>query len=210
MMRPVHVIAALAAGVLLAGCGLFSPPPEPPKLLTRAEADARTVVPFTRGVRLDQAGRIVDVTFDLPPAVPPAIPSLKIGFRLQAQDVKPLLAEAERIRDVGLPARVRLERLDGDRVTPVKLMTTARGGRSLEPLPADGYVDKLVQGKIESGMLMEAGLYSPDAAYHMLQLADAGLLDPGRYRLTVDLVEDRPQFHDLSAELIAGFQLLGK
>lgn len=209
-MRAVRAVVASAALALLVGCGSASPPAEVPKLLTRAEADARTVVPFTRGVRLDKAGRIVDVTFDLPPAVPPAIPSLKIGFRLQAQHVKPLLAEAERIRDVGLPARVRLERLDGDRTTSVRLMTTAPGGRSMEPLPADGHVGKLVQGKVESGMLIEAGLYSQDVSYHMLQLADAGLLDPGRYHLTVDLLEDRPQLNDISAELIVGFQLLGK
>ncbi|CAH0246644.1 hypothetical protein [Stenotrophomonas lactitubi] len=209
-MRAVRAVVAFAALALLVGCGSASPPAEVPKLLTRAEADARTVVPFTRGVRLDKAGRIVDVTFDLPPAVPPAIPSLKIGFRLQAQHVKPLLAEAERIRDVGLPARVRLERLDGDRTTSVRLMTTAPGGRSMEPLPADGHAGKLVQGKVESGMLIEAGLYSQDVSYHMLQLADAGLLDPGRYHLTVDLLEDRPQLNDISAEFIVGFQLLGK
>lgn len=209
-MRAVRTVVASAVVALLVGCGSASPPAEVPKLLTRAEADARTVVPFTRGVRLDKAGRIVDVKFDLPPAVPPAIPSLKIGFRLQAQHVKPLLAEAERIRDVGLPARVRLERLDGDRTTSVRLMTTAPGGRSMEPLPADGHVGKLVQGKVESGMLIEAGLYSQDVSYHMLQLADAGLLDAGRYHLTVDLLEDRPQLNDISAEFIVGFQLLGK
>ena len=209
-MRAVRAVVASAALALLVGCGSASPPAEAPRLLTRAEADARTVVPFTRGVRLDKAGRIVDVKFDLPPAVPPAIPSLKIGFRLQAQHVKPLLAEAERIRDVGLPARVRLERLDGDRTTSVRLMTTAPGGRSMEPLPADGHVGKLVQGKVESGMLIEAGLYSQDVSYHMLQLADAGLLDAGRYHLTVDLLEDRPQLNDISAEFIVGFQLLGK
>jgi len=209
-MRAVRAVVAFAALALLVGCGSASPPAEAPKLLTRAEADARTVVPFTRGVRLDKAGRIVDVTFDLPPAVLPAIPSLKIGFRLQAQDVKPLLAEAERIRDVGVPARVRLERLEGDHATSVRLMTTAPGGRSMEPLPPDGHVGKLVQGKVESGMLIEAGLYSQDVSYHMLQLADAGLLDAGRYHLTVDLLEDRPQLNDISAEFIVGFQLLGK
>lgn len=208
-MRVVLAVVASAALALLVGCGSTSSP-EAPKLLTRAEADARTVVPFTRDVRLDKARRIVDVTFDLPPAVPPAIPSLKIGFRLQAQEVKPLLAEAERIRDVGVPARVRLERLDGDRTTSVRLMTTAPGGRSMEPLPADGHVGKLVQGKVESGMLIQAGLYSQDVSYHMLQLADAGLLDAGRYHLTVDLLEDRPQLNDISAEFIVGFQLLGK
>lgn len=209
-MRVVLAVVASAALALLVGCGSASPPADVPKLLTRAEAEARTVVPFTRGVRLDKAGRIVDVTFDLPPAVPPAIPSLKIGFRLQAQEVKPLLAEAERIRDVGVPARVRLERLDGDHATSVRLMTTAPGGRSMEPLPPDGHVGKLVQGKVERGMLIEAGLYSQDVSYHMLQLADAGLLDAGRYHLTVDLLEDRPQLNDISAELIVGFQLLGK
>lgn len=208
-MRAALAVVASVVVALLVGCGSTSSP-EAPKLLTRAEADARTVVPFTRDVRLDKAGRIVDVTFDLPPAVPPAIPSLKIGFRLQAEEVKPLLAEAERIKGVGLPARVRLERLDGDRATSVRLMTTAPGGRSMEPLPPDGHVGKLVQGKVESGMLIEAGLYSQDVSYHMLQLADAGLLDAGRYHLTVDLLEDRPQLNDISAELIVGFQLLGK
>jgi len=80
-MRVVLAVVASAALALLVGCGSASPPADVPKLLTRAEAEARTVVPFTRGVRLDKAGRIVDVTFEAPAVVDPQMSWLKLGLK---------------------------------------------------------------------------------------------------------------------------------
>ncbi len=77
-------------------------------LLTRAQAEARTVVPFTRAVQLQKAGRIAEVTFDLPAPQKPAIPILNIGLRLQDTDARRLLDASEKITLGRLPTRLRL------------------------------------------------------------------------------------------------------
>jgi hypothetical protein len=63
---------------------------------------------------------------------------------------------------------------------------------------------------LDDNALIEAGLHSDEMLYQVLQFAQVGWLEPGRYRLTVDLMEDRPQLEGLQAELIVGYQSLGK
>ena len=89
------VLAVLGA---LAACRASPAPEVAPPLLTRAQAEARTVVPFTRAVQLQKAGRIAEVTFDLPAPQKPAIPILNIGLRLQDTDARRLLDAWEKIR----------------------------------------------------------------------------------------------------------------
>ena len=209
-MRPVRVLCASAVLVLLAGCGLFSPPPEPPKLLTRAEADARSVVPFTRGVRLDKAGRIVDVTFDAPAAVDPQMSWLKLGLRLQGAEQKPVSEATENLRQGVLKARIVLQRLDDSGPKVIPLSRPSSGGRGMQVLPEGGYVERLSPGGVDSYPLEQAGLKSKDVFYLMLQIADAGLIDAGRYRVTLDLLEDRPDLKDVQPEFIAAYYSLGK
>lgn len=209
-MRALRVLGALVALSLLAGCGLFSSPPEPPKLLTRAEADARTVVPFTRGVRLDKAGRIVDVTFDLPAPEKPAVPILKIGLRLQYAEARALLDASDKITEGGLAARLRLDRLDGKAPGPVQLWAVAASGRDLERLSSDGVVRQLSTGSVDTSSLIQAGLHSEEALYRILQLAQVGWIEPGSYKLSVELIADDAQLAGTNAELIVGYQSLGK
>lgn len=209
-MRPVRVLCASAVLVLLAGCGLFSPPPEPPKLLTRAEADARTVVPFTRGVRLDKAGRIVDVTFDAPAVVDPEMPWLKLGLRLYGQEPNAPSDVADRVREGGLKLRIHLERVGAAGADPVVLSRPSNDGRSMVPLPEDGRVDRVSLSTVDIFPLERAGLFPREDSYWLLQIADAGLIDAGRYRVTVDAVDDRPEYRNLQIEFIAAYYSLGK
>lgn len=209
-MRAMRVLGALAALSLLVGCGLFSPPPEPPKLLTRAEADARTVVPFTRGVRLDKAGRIVDVTFDAPAVVDPQMSWLKLGLRVQGADSMPVSKAAERLRQGKFQTRIHLERVDGATPVPMPLSRSTDDGRGWQKIPQDGHVERLFQDSVDTYPLEQAGLLSQDLFYEVMQIADAGLIDPGRYRVTVDVVEDRPEFEGMQAEFIAAYYSLGK
>ena len=106
-MRAALAVVASVVVALLVGCGSTSSP-EAPKLLTRAEADARTVVPFTRGMRLDKAGRIVDVTFEAPAVVDPQMSWLKLGLRMQGADQKPISDAADRLRRGAFQTRIRL------------------------------------------------------------------------------------------------------
>lgn len=207
LRRGLVVLAVLGA---LAACRASPAPEVAPPLLTRAQAEARTVVPFTRAVQLQKAGRIAEVTFDLPAAQKPAIPILNMGLRLQDTDGRSLLDAWEKIRLGRPPTRLRLERIDGGAPGPVQLWQSTPDGRDSQRIPEDEIVRYLSDTSLDEGALIEAGLHSREMLYQVLQVADVGWLEPGRYRLTVDLMEDRPQLEGLHAELIVGYQSLGK
>ena len=208
-MRAVRAVVASVLLALLVGCGSTSSP-EAPKLLTRAEADARTVVPFTRGVRLDKAGRIVDVTFEAPAAVDPQMSWLKLGLRMQGAEQKAVSEAAERLRRAEFQTRIHLERVDMAKPSPIPLSRSSDDGRGWQKLPQDGRVERLFQDSVDAYPLEQAGLHSQDMFYEVLQIADAGLIDPGRYRVTVDIVEDHPEFEGMQVEFIAAYYSLGK
>lgn len=203
------LVTLVVLGVLVA-CRASSAPEVAPTLLTPAQAAARTVVPFTRAVQLQKAGRIAEVTFDLPAPQKPAIPILNVGLRLQEADARRLLDASEKITLGRLPTRLRLERIDASTPGPVQLWQRTRDGRDSQKIPDDGVVTDLTTGSVDINSLAEAGLYSEEVLYRTLQLAQVGGIAPGRYVLVVDLVEDRPELEGLKAELIVGYQSLGK
>ncbi len=203
------LVTLVVLGVLVA-CRASSAPEVAPTLLTPAQAAARTVVPFTRAVQLQKAGRIAEVTFDLPAPQKPAIPILNVGLRLQETDARRLLHASEKITLGRLPTRLRLERIDASTPGPVQLWQRTRDGRDSQKIPDDGVVTDLTTGSVDINSLAEAGLYSEEVLYRTLQLAQVGGIAPGRYVLVVDLVEDRPELEGLKAELIVGYQSLGK
>ncbi|MEN5290942.1 hypothetical protein [Stenotrophomonas lactitubi] len=205
-----RVLVTLVVLSVLGACRASSAPEVAPLLLTPAQAEARTVVPFTRAVQLQKAGRIAEVTFDLPAPQKPAIPILNVGLRLQDTDARRLLDASEKITLGRLPTRLRLERIDGSAPGPVQLWQRTRDGRDSQKIPDDGVVTDLTTGSVDINSLVEAGLYSEEVLYRTLQLAQVGGIAPGRYVLVVDLVEDRPQLEGLKAELIVGYQSLGK
>lgn len=203
------LVTLVVLGVLVA-CRASSAPEVAPTLLTPAQAAARTVVPFTRAVQLQKAGRIAEVTFGLPAPQKPAIPILNVGLRLQETDARRLLDASEKITLGRLPTRLRLERIDASTPGPVQLWQRTRDGRDSQKIPDDGVVTDLTTGSVDINSLAEAGLYSEEVLYRTLQLAQVGGIAPGRYVLVVDLVEDRPELEGLKAELIVGYQSLGK
>ncbi len=209
-MQLQRVLVTLVVLGVLGACRASSAPEVAPLLLTPAQAEARTVVPFTRAVQLQKAGRIAEVTFDLPAPQKPAIPILNVGLRLQDTDARRLLDASEKITLGRLPTRLRLERIDGSAPGPVQLWQRTRDGRDSQKIPDDGVVTDLTTGSVDINSLAEAGLYSEEVLYRTLQLAQVGGIAPGRYVLVVDLVEDRSQLEGLKAELIVGYQSLGK
>lgn len=194
---------------VLGGCGVTHPPAAQP-LLSAAESAARTTVPLTRPIALDKAGTLIDLAFDLPAPAPPAIAVLMLGIRIQAPDTQPLLDASDRITQCGLPARVLLERLDGDAPTRMRLVRFLGGPREFVVLPEDGYVPYVTVGGVGDGMLREAGLYDETKLYRILVFAELEHALPGRYRLTVDLAEDRAELRGQPAELIIAYRSLGK
>lgn len=208
-MRVAFAVVASVVVALLVGCGSTSSP-EAPKLLSRAEADARTVVPFTRGMRLDKAGRIVDVTFEAPEPEPPASPTLVIGLRSEGEEPAKARAVTDRIQRDGLRARVQLERLDTSSPEPIPLWRVSDDGRSQVKLSTDIVGERLWGSDVAVNTLAEAGLFSQRLSYSELQWASVGLGERGRYRLRIDLLENRPDLEGLQMDLMVGYQQLGK
>nr|WP_180167678.1 hypothetical protein [Stenotrophomonas sp. SbOxS2]NYU00890.1 hypothetical protein [Stenotrophomonas sp. SbOxS2] len=208
-MRVALAVVASVVVALLVGCGSTSSP-EAPKLLSRAEADARTVVPFTRGMRLDKAGRIVDVTFEAPKPEPPASPTLIIGLRSEGKEPAEARAVTDRIQRDGLRARVQLERLDTASPEPIPLWRVSDDGRSQVKLSTDIVGERLWGSDVAVNTLAEAGLFSQRLSYSELQWASVGLGERGRYRLRIDLLENRPDLEGLQMDLMVGYQQLGK
>jgi len=208
-MRGALAVVASVVVALLVGCGSTSSP-EAPKLLSRAEADARTVVPFTRGMRLDKAGRIVDVTFEAPKPEPPASPTLIIGLRSEGKEPAEARAVTDRIQRDGLRARVQLERLDTASPEPIPLWRVSDDGRSQVKLSTDIVGERLWGSDVAVNTLAEAGLFSQRLSYSELQWASVGLGERGRYRLRIDLLENRPDLEGLQMDLMVGYQQLGK
>lgn len=208
-MRGALAVVASVVVALLVGCGSTSSP-EAPKLLSRAEADARTVVPFTRGMRLDKAGRIVDVTFEAPKPEPPASPTLIIGLRSEGKEPAEARAVTDRIQRDGLRARVQLERLDTSSPEPIPLWRVSDDGRSQVKLSTDIVGERLWGSDVAVNTLAEAGLFSQRLSYSELQWASVGLGERSRYRLRIDLLENRPDLEGLQMDLMVGYQQLGK
>jgi len=157
-----RVLVTLVVLGVLGACRASSAPEVAPLLLTPAQAEARTVVPFTRAVQLQKAGRIAEVTFDLPAPQKPAIPILNVGLRLQDTDARQLLDASEKITLGRLPTRLRLERIDGSAPGPVQLWQRTRDGRDSQKIPDDGVVTDLTTGSVDINSLAEAGLYSEE------------------------------------------------
>lgn len=201
-LRSLGVAALLAT---LAACGPAQPPPAAPALLTKEQAAARTVVPLTRPVALDKAGRIAEVEFELPPPDQGATTTLMLGLRVQGGTAKAMLATKDLITAGDLPARLHLQRIEGAAATDVALMRTERNLRDDVPVGPDGQVPFTTTQGADSAMLIGAGLFDPDVVYGALNFAHVPNAAPGRYRLTVDLTADRPDLHGRDAELLVGY-----
>ena len=198
--------AALAVALaLLAACNGQAPAPPPVAPLDAAQAAARTQVPLTRPVALEKPGVIADLEFDLPPPGELAGSSLVIGIRIAEETPKAIVARSSLIVREGLPARVRLQKLDGESRTDVSLLRIAPELKKRVALGADGFTPKASPHSVNTGMMREAGLLQDGLIYDELALAYAGAPAPGRYHVVIELLEDRPALKDSPDELIIAY-----
>lgn len=198
--------AALAVALaLLAACNGPTPAPPPVAPLDAAQAAARTQVPLTRPVALDKPGMIADMEFDLPPPGVMAGSSLVIGIRIAEETPKAIVARSSLIVREGLPARVRLQKLDGESRIDEPLMRIAPELKKRVALGADGFTTSVSPHSVSTGMMREAGLLRAGLMYDELAFAYAGAPAPGRYHVVIELLEDRPALKDSPAELIIAY-----
>lgn len=206
-LRNAALAVALAA---LAGCS--GPAPAPPAVapLDAAQAAARTQVPLTRPVALDEPGVIADLEFDLPPPGELAWSSLIIGVRIEGTEVKSFIAYSDLIVRGGLPARVHLQRIEGEQRNDVPLLRIGPDLRERIAIGEDGFTPGVRAAGLDGTMLYEAGLERADVLSKILSFARAANPPPGRYHLRVELLEARPQLRGRPAELILGYNARAK
>lgn len=200
-----------AAMTLLVLLGCTATPSEPaPKLLTAEQAAARSVVPLTRAIALDKAGKVVDAMFDLPPPGPGTVPDLMLGLRVWGTDAKSALANEGRIKQRDVPAKIHLYALGEAQGTQVPLTYTRRDQRGEVAVGGDGIVPHTTSLSAASGALRTAGLVDGNLVYIERNFANWRPAHPGRYRLTVELAEARPELAGLHAEFVMGYALGSK
>lgn len=201
-LRTAALFVALAG---LAACSGSAPDAPAVAPLDAAQAAARTQAPLTRPVALDKPGVIADLEFDLPPPGELAGSSLIIGIRIAEQTPREIVARSSLIVREGLPARVRLQKLDGELQTHEPLMRMASELKKRVALGADGLTPGASPHSVNSGMMREAGLLRDGVIYDDLAFAYAGAPAPGRYHVLVELLEARPSLKDARAELVIAY-----
>ena len=214
MLKPnsslLRILTLGAAFGLLTGCGSSEPALPEVRVLTEAEANARTVVPLTRTVALDEPGVIADFEFDLLP--PPAYtgPSLVIGIRLKEDEVRASEALNSTVAREGLPAKVLLQRLEDGKAVDMKLVRRVDPQRPAIPLGPDGFTPGTEHTGVNPRTLRDAGLIVDGTLYDVRSFGSPGAVAQGRYRLRVELLESRPSLRSANAELILGYGSRGK
>ena len=201
-LRNAALTVAFAA---LAGCSGPTPAPPPVAPLDAAQAAARTQVPLTRPVALDKPGVIADLEFDLPPPGEYADSTLVVGIRIEEQKAKAMLARSGMLVQSGLPAKVKLQRLDGAQTTDIALTRIGNELKERISLGTDGLTPGVRQESVNGAMLRDAGLIEQGIIYTVLSFGFTVDPPPGRYHLSVELLEERPQLKDQQADLIIAY-----
>lgn len=206
-LRTTALFVALAA---LAACSGSAPDAPAVAPLDAAQAAARTQVPLTRPVALDKPVVIADLEFDLPPPGELAWSSLIIGVRIEGTEVKSFIAYSDLIVRGGLPARVHLQRIEGEQRSDVPLLRIGPDLRERIAIGEDGFTPGVRAAGLDGTMLYEAGLEREGMLSDVLSFARASAPAPGRYHLRVELLEPRPLLQGKPAELIIGYNARAK
>lgn len=200
-----RAIALGLAIAVLAACSAEPPPAAPPLLLSKEAAARRSTVPFTRPIALDRAGAVADLQFELPPPGPGAVPELMVGMRVQAEQVKDMHDVQDRIIRDGLAAKVHLWRIDGSTLTAMPLTYATRDLVNRVPVGEDGSVPYVTSLGVADSMLREVGLVDEKLVYGALNIASMQHALPGPYRLSIELIADRPDLRSSDIELVVGY-----
>ncbi|MEA9709935.1 hypothetical protein [Xanthomonas campestris] len=203
-------LALVAAMTGLAACGAAPEQSKPAPPISREAATKRSVVPLTRPVALDKAGTIADLEFDVSPPRPGASSDLMLGLRVWAADATSMYEIKDSINGGEFLARLHLTRVDG--AAPVQIAMT-RISKDLShrlPVAESGEVSGTTSTSVDSAMLEDAGLLDQSSVYGVLSLAQVERAAPGRYRLVVELKDDRPDLITKNVELIVAYFNKGK
>ncbi|MGY8565245.1 hypothetical protein L0938_17750 [Paracidovorax citrulli] len=165
----------------------------------------RSEVPLTRPLSLSKAGEVVNVEFELPPPGPNAYASLMLGLRIARADAESSTALSFKLVESKVAAKVRLIRVQEGAITTVPLIRNLSNLRDRVEVAPDGSVPGLTNSGVDTTMLEEAGLLDPALHYHIMKFATAENVQPGHYRLTIDLDSDHPELQNEDVELLVAY-----
>jgi hypothetical protein len=203
-------VCALAFSVVSTGCnqGQMRMTKHEDTTAPHGRADTRATFPLVR--KLDQEGldRSIELDFDVPPQATDSEPPVFIGLRVSAADPTAAAEVADRLRDAGVRAKVRLYRLGGAAPEAVAISRSQWTGRSevqTVAVGADGLVPELFGTTADFASMHEAGLLRPDVSYKELELVFIRDTPPGRYRAVVELNDPRQILLAEKAELLIAY-----
>ncbi len=209
MLRATRSMLLSAATLLaiagLAACGREADAAKPNLEVNKENAAMRTEVPLTRPITLDKAGEVANVEFELPPPGPNASPDLMLGMRLVRPDTESGTALSMRLVEAGIAAKVNLIRIEDGAIKTVPLTRDAPNLRDSFQVAPDGAVPGLTTSGVDPSLLQGAGLVDKAHYYDVLQFAYAENIQPGHYRLTIELTGDHAEFQEETAELLVAY-----
>jgi len=148
------------------------------------------------------------VEFTLPPPGKNSSPTLFLGIRVSGEDGLKSLNAGREVRNLGLPTEVTLERLEARQRIPVPLVrveSAAGTPARTEPIGPAGRVAGGWLDDVDHRSLQSAGLEAPGSHYTQLALAWAQELQPGRYRLSIQILEPDDRLAPTQAELLVAY-----
>lgn len=197
-------LALILSGSLLSGCQASSEAVPGPS----APVENGTLVPFVRPLPLVAMTTPMVVEFTLPSPGESSSPTLFLGIRVSGEDGLKSLNAGREIRNVGLPAEVKLQRLDAQQRIPVPLVrveSEAGTPARIEPIGPAGQVAGGWLDDVDHQSLRSAGLEAPDSHHTQLALAWAQELQPGRYRLSLQILKPDDRLAATQAELLVAY-----
>jgi len=165
-------------------------------------------VPLVRPLPLVAMDAPMVVEFTLPPPGNSGSSTLFLGIRVRGEDGLKSLDAAREVRNLGLPAQLKLERLDGQQAAVVPLVrveSVAGSPARIEPIGPTGHVAGGWLENVDHQSLQSAGLQPAGAHYTQVALAWAQGQAPGRYRFSIQLLAPDGRLSSTPAELLVAY-----
>jgi len=149
------------------------------------------------------------VSFNLDPPGKSGTSTLLVALRVSGPDGAVSRGLASLIQDAGVPARVLLTREGDDGGDPVPLVRVEEhqdGSGTVLPVAIDGQVSRVWLDDVDDLALEQAGLADPQRDYRQLALAGAENVPPGRYRLSFQILDPKPDLATIPVELLVAYR----
>ncbi|WP_313439335.1 hypothetical protein [Stenotrophomonas sp.] len=165
-------------------------------------------VPLVRPFPLVAMDEPMVLEFTLPPPGKSASSTLFLGIRVRGDDGLKSLDAGREVRNLGLPAELKLERLEGQKSTMVPLVrveSAAGTPARIEPIGPTGRVAGGWLENVDHQALQSAGLQPAGSYYTQVAFAWAQGQTPGRYRLSIRLLQPDGRLSSTPSELLVAY-----